>query len=181
MAIVNHLAGAGSHYKDLFDAGNRKLQLHCQEFPVKNNSSLIPPIYTSKYTEYINPATGKPDIRPDLQNPVTAHQLEEIRAYDGLVLNQSGAECERIVFEKINSIVKTQPADAMLVFFNYVVNWPKCQAMSVDVPTSTSDLQKFIHQLGSEFEVDFLILVRNLGLIIVEVKRTEVDDSINRK
>ena len=180
MLTVNHIAGAGSSYTDIYHAGNRNLLLHCQEFPVQNNSSVIPSIYTSKYTEYINPATGKPDIRPDLLKAGTKWQHDEKRAYDGLVLNRSGAECERIVYEKINDIVKKQPADAMLVFFNYEVNWPKCQALSCDVPTMTSDLQKFILQHGSKFQVDFLILIRNLGLIIVEVKRTEVADSIEK-
>ena len=115
---IIHSAPAGTLYGDIFDAGNDNLHRHAGNFPIVNNSAILPPIFTSKYTERVDVATNKPVMRADLQNPTTSKQQKDRGTYEGLVCNHAGSEAERIVFEKLNNIVRTQPADAILVLYN---------------------------------------------------------------
>ena len=105
---ITHSAPAGTLYGDIFDAGNDNLHRHAGNFPIVNNSAILPPIYTSKYTERVDVATNKPVMRADLQNPTTSKQQKDREAYEGLVGNHAGSEAERIVFEKLNNIEKKQ-------------------------------------------------------------------------
>ena len=139
-----HTAPAGTSYGDIFHAGSQNLQRYAYDFPLQNNSATLPPIFTTKYTERVDATTKKPVLRPDLLQPRTQRQREEVREYEGLVGNHAGAEGERIVFEKLNAIVKEQPADALLVLYNYEVNLPKLQALSVDAPTTLKYLENFL-------------------------------------
>ena len=119
-------------------------------------------------------------MRADLQNPTTPKQQKDREAYEGLVGNHAGSEAERIVFEKLNNMVRTQPADAILVLYNYEVNLPKIQALSVDVPATTKYLHCFLTRTSPNLQVDFLILVRNVGVILIEVKRTDNPQSMEK-
>ena len=167
--MAHHVAPAGGTYKDVFDAGRKNLILQAREFPYRSNSASLPPIFTTNFTERIDASTGKPVIRNDLQNPTAALKYKERKKYEGIVANQAGNEGERIVFEKLNALVSQHPADAVLVMYNFEMNWPKFQALSCDVPSTLPKLQ-FVKR-NTMLQIDFLIIVRNIGLIFVEVKR----------
>ena len=169
MAYITNSAPAGAFYRNIFHAGHQNLNLHARQFPYQPNSAILPPIYTSKYTERIDPATNKPVPRPDLVNPTTAQQHEEWKHYEGLVGTHSGSEAEWLMFQQLDAMVQKQSSDAILVLHSFAMNEPKMQALSIDVPTTLQKLQHFRNH-GTKFEADFLILVRNVGIIVVEVK-----------
>ena len=177
--MAHHIAPGGATYNNLLDAGNQNLVLHAKSFPYQNNSATIPPFYTTKYPERIDPTTKKPVMRPDLQQPVTDQQNAERQEYEGLVTNQSGSECERIVFHHLQGVVNRQPSDAILVLHDFQMNYPKLHALSIDVPTTLMELKQYVKKESPDFQADFLVLVRNVGLILVEVKRTDNQESIN--
>jgi hypothetical protein len=120
--MAHHIAPAGGTYTDVFDAGKKNLILQARKFPYKNNSASLPPIFTTNFTERIDASTGKPVMRDDLQKPSMALQHEERREYEGIVTNQAGNEGERIVFEKLNALVRQQPTDAVLVIYDFEMN-----------------------------------------------------------
>ena len=127
--MAHHAAPGGSYYNNIYHAGNQNLILHAQAFPYQNTSATVPPFYTTKYSEQIDPTTRKPVMRPDLQHPETDQQHAERREYEGLVANQSGSECERIMFQHLQGVVNRQPSDSILVLHDFQMNYPKLQTV----------------------------------------------------
>ena len=125
MAYITNSAPAGAFYRNIFDAGKQNLNLHARQFPYKPNSAILPPIFTSKYTERIDPTTNKPVPRSDLLKSGTNRQHEEKKQYEGLVGTHSGSEAEWMVFQQLNAMVQKQPSDAILVLHSFTMNEPK--------------------------------------------------------
>lgn len=180
MACIANSAPAGAFYRNIFDGGKQNLHLHARQFPYQPNSAILPPIFTSKYTERIDVATNKPMPRADLTKPTTKQSLKERERYDGLVTNQCGNEAEKVVFENLNALVHKNPPDALLVLFNFEINLPKLEALSCDVRNITKKLKGFVKKNGPEFQVDFVILVRNVCIFLIEVKHTVNTQSITK-
>ena len=178
--MAHHAAPGGSSYNNIFHAGNQNLILYASSFPYQNTSATVPPFYTTEYPEQIDPTTKKPVMRPDLQQPVTDQQHAERREYEGLVANQSGSECERIVFQHLQGVVDQQPSDAILVLHDFQMNYPKLHALSIDVPITLKELKQFIEKESLDFQADFLVLVKNVGIILIEVKRSYNQESIDK-
>ena len=87
----------------------------------------------------------------------------------GLCTNISGDDAEHSVFEKLRSYAASCPTVPVVVLFNYTMNMPKWQALCIDFPAVTSDVENFFKQFSVDVEYDALVLCQTGSVVHLEV------------
>ena len=69
------------------------------------------------------------------------------------------------MFEKLRLYAASSPVVPIVVLFNYTMNMPKWQALCLDYPAVTSDVENFFQQFSVDVEYDAMVLCQT-GLVV---------------
>ena len=166
-----HNAPVGAQYKSVWDAGRTMLQQHYQGFLQGTSHAFLPPIFANTYVEEIS-ADGS--IKPGSTINPKDSQLK------GASINKKGEDFELRVFQRFEHILNSKDDDSVfqdchMLWKGFAIDSFKVNALLKDHPL----LQKEISQFRKKYttkrattfgECDMVVLVKDIGLVVVEIK-----------
>ena len=153
-SIIHH-APAGGKYSDIREAGEKTLATFCDNFPVSQSSFILPVLWETNHPENLkSEAEVSAADRPGLQ---------------GLERNIHGERAEYQLYRVLNSHIRQFPADSILAMLSYRLDNDnsrnlKKKAIQKELP------QINLKDVNTHREHDAIIIVRNIGVVLVEVK-----------
>ena len=165
-----HNAPAGANYKSVLDAGRTMLQQHYQGYLEGKSHALLPPIFVNTYVEE-TAADGS--IEP---GPNTNPKDKQLK---GASINKRGEDFELLVFKYFERLLHDKDSsrfhDCHILWKGFTIDRYKMNALINDFPGVAPSVLKFRKKYttkkGSTFgECDMVVLVKDVGLIVVEIK-----------
>jgi len=163
-----HSGPAGTTYKNMTKAGEALMLTNAAKYVSGERSALLPPVLL---TENPEPVDAAGNIIPGPSIHATDKQ------YIGLNANQSGEATEKVFYRAFSKLACEEHTHTMLLMRSYKINPVKCNALANEFPHVTNDVNTLRHKTG---EADFVILVRNIGAVFVEVKKTNTADALTK-
>ena len=168
--IVSSCGPAGQNYESINDAGKQTLLQYFDTFPNTSHSFIVPPVFRTSYPESLD-TPSKTIERPP--RPLTK---EEENKYLGIVLNSQGEQAECRGFQVFEKLVKQSNHQPKIIFQGFkpdTTRFAKRTALE-------NELGMSLNHLKMQAEYDFLVLVKDLGVVLVEVK-LKLSEQVLRK
>ena len=170
---IIHKAPAGATYKSLLDAGRTMLKEMYPGFVNGTSHALIPPIFVNEYPEQVG------SDNKILRGPSTDVNNKQLL---GAVTNKVGEDFETRVFRRFEQMLHPNVSDSPfkdchLLWKGLTIPEYKVDALIDEDLAMREEIQKFRKKHstnGSSFlgEADIVVLVKNVGLVVVEIKRS---------
>ena len=163
---VHHNAPAGQKYTSIQDAGRSTLETYCDKYPNTTSSFVIPNLFPSAF----------PDV---IDNPQVSLTDKQKKQFDGFVRNLAGEREEYEIYLAFNSLTRKSPAHPILVIWGLKFDSDNSRAIKRNA--LKSELPSI--QLGPgemSQEKDFIIFVRNCGVVFGEVKKSASEVNIEK-
>ena len=168
-----HNAPAGTTYNSLLDAGRTMIREKYPGFLYGTTHTLLPPIFVNVYPEQIG-EDGK-----ILPGPGIGDNDKQL---SGVILNKLGEDFEAVVFRRFEQILHSNVADSPfqdchMLWKGFTIPGYKMDALLDENPEMELSIVQFRkkHTTKRAFslgEADIVVLVKNVGLVVIEVKRT---------
>ena len=169
---VTHNARAGTKYDSLLDAGRTMLKEKYPGYLQGISHAFIPPIFVNVYPEPVN-VDGK--IKPGPNIDVNDKQLK------GATINKMGEDLEALVFRRFEQVLHPMVIDSPfkdchLLWKGFTVVGYKVDALLDGNPGLKQKIQEFRKKYTTKRafsfgETDLVVLVKNVGLVVIEVKQ----------
>ena len=166
-----HNAPAGSRYSSILDAGRTILEEKCHGFLRGNSHVMLPPILINVYPEQVG-TDGC--IKP---GPRTAEHDKQLK---GATVNKLGEDFEVSVFRRFEQLLSPNLIDSSLqechiLWRSFMISGYKVDALLNEHPKLHQKVldfrKKYTTKKGRSFgECDMVVLIKNVGLVIIEIK-----------
>ena len=172
-----HIGPAGSHYASIHQAGNALLQTSAPAYLTDSGCHLLPPMLKNSYVEAVDDAGVVPKSRNADPNK-----------HKGMLLNKAGEESEIKVFQAIDKFIsENHNGHTLLVFHSFRYNNFKVDTIASAYPSVASAMLQFKlrHTSGRMVgrvngESDFMLVVKDVGVIHMEVKHDNSPGSLSK-
>ena len=152
-------------------AGNDIIKNCCPGYETSTSSYILPPLFDSEYPEERNPHT--------LSIPLPSRHLtsSEYDRYTGICTNQRGEICENRVFTLFHQMTYSNSSDTFILLRNLDLdnnndNRVKENELIKELPYI--DLSR----VSMKGEHDFVMIIKDIGIVLIEVKSTIAGSSI---
>ena len=167
-----HHAPAGSSYESLSDAGSTLLREKYTGFLEGTANALLPPIFVNKYPEQI----GKDGtIKPGSSIHPNDTQLK------GITINKLGDDFEASIYQRFEQFLHPCLSDSPvqnchILWKGFTIYDYKMEALLRENPELNQKItefrKKYTTKRGSSLgEADIVILVKYVGVVVIEIKR----------
>ena len=168
-----HHAPSGTRYQSILDAGLTMLRKQCNGFLQGTSNTMLPPIFTTSLPEQVG-VDGAIIPGPSI-NPGDSK-------LKGVTNNKRGEDLEALVFRRFEQLLHPRLSDlplqdCQILWQGLKINGFKVDALLADHPHLQQrilDFRKtFTTKNATTFgEADIVVLVKNVGLVVLEIKRS---------
>ena len=143
----------------LFCDGEQMAVAQCKNFPKSDQSAILPQIYLNKFVEAVDPVTKLPVKRANADE----------QQYFELCKAQKLEQENRRVFEFLNSLVQSQSAKPLLVLCDFSWNHDTFDALQSKFPSFSNKIDDFCEMHGEIHVFPFIVLLKNVSVIDIEI------------
>ena len=157
----------------MYTAGDSIIKEYCTEYETaKSESYMLPPAVHSQYPEERDLATDT------IPKPSYALSRGEEGKYIGLRNNQRGELGEQRVFDTLHQFIHASTEDQFLVLKN--LDLDNNNNLNIKAKLLIHQLQTInLSTVDMQREHDFVIVVKHIGIILIEVKTSATGNSIS--
>ena len=175
---VRHNAPAGEAYGSICEAGKALLSSNGLQILEGRGNVLLPPIFVNEFTE----AKGKGGSVQSRQ----LHTKQEVNAFRGILNRKHGEDNEVLIHKYFDHLLHDRSQslenDSLhhqhMVLKGLTMEKFKINALLYDFPKLENQIKTFLdkNKVKNHFkigETDFIVIVKDLGFVAVEVKSSE--------
>ena len=151
--------------------GDNIIKRYCTEYYTTTTASyMLPPAVTSQYPEERDPTTDT--------IPKASHRLThgEKGKYIGLRNNQRGELSENRVYDAFHNFTQAHTTDQFLVLKN--LNLDNDNGNNIKAKLLIHQLKTDLSLVDMRGEYDFVVIVKGVGVVFVEVKNSATGNNI---
>ena len=155
----------------MYTVGDSIIKEYCIEYETKTRASyMLPPAVTSQYPEERDPTANT------IPKPAYALTRGEESKYIGLGNNQRGELSENHVYDALHKFINANSTDQFLVLKN--LDLDNDNGKNIKTKLLIHQLQTDLSSVDMRRELDFIVIVKGAGVILIEVKNSAAGNNI---